>query len=272
MRCDGLGNASTILLAADGLVFDVSTARPQDGFLRSNVHSMAFAFLIPHVPATGFRIVKFVCYLSYRSLLTISWDHLCKLFWVCNFDVHAKKWHTCCVDVRLHAWYDPMWHSILWQHSESQSVAWLKGSTWRSRAKTKNIATATDELQNDIDIMKICTKMVYIYEILWNELKWHNMSQYDLWHNVQLCTNMTPWFYIAGTFMVLVANMQAWLGEMPPVSWERTLWRRPMKRRMGHQSVSLVVYISLVRNTCLHNTTCKSSYYTKHQTYHYILQ
>lgn len=38
-------------------------------------------------------------------------------------------------------------------------------STWRSRAKTKkNIATATDELQNDIDIIKICTsKMVYIY-------------------------------------------------------------------------------------------------------------
>ena len=27
----------------------------------------------------------------------------------------------------FHAWYDTMWHRILWQHSESQSVAWLKG-------------------------------------------------------------------------------------------------------------------------------------------------
>lgn len=30
---------------------------------------------------------------------------------------------------------------------------------------------------------------------------------------------------------------------------------------MGHQSVSLVVYISIERNKCLHNTTCKKSYY-----------
>ena len=59
------------------------------------------------------------------------------------------------------------------------------------------------------------------------------MTHYELWHNVQQFANMTPWFYIAaGTFMVLVANMQAWLGEMPLVSWERTPWRRPVMRRL----------------------------------------
>ena len=40
------------------------------------------------------------------------------------------------------------------------------------------------------------------------------MSQYELWHNVQQCSNMTPWFYIAaGTFMVLVANMASLTGR-----------------------------------------------------------
>lgn len=162
-------------------------------------------------------------------------------------------------------------------------------STWRSRAKNKkHIETATDELQNDIDIIKICTiKMVYIFTKYHKMIYNINMTQYELWHNVQPCTNMTPWFYIlycrhlygpGGKYASLTGrDATRFLGknsleEASDETFDVRRFRGMQIMDMGHQSVSLVVYISLVRNKCLHNTTCKKSYYTKHQTYHYILQ
>lgn len=106
------------------------------------------------------------------------------------------------------------------------------------------------------------------------------MSQYELWHNVQQCTNMNPWFYIlywrhlygpAGKYASLAGrDATRFLGknsleEASDKTFDVRRFRGMHIMDMGHQSVSLVVYISdisLVRNICLHNTTCKKSYYT----------
>lgn len=68
--------------------------------------------------------------LSFLSLLVDNWlgSHM-QFFFGVQFWCACKEvtYCTCWADLRLHAWYDTMWRRILWQHSESQSVAWLKG-------------------------------------------------------------------------------------------------------------------------------------------------